>query len=92
MPMPKITIAGRTFKLPASRLARIAIGISLIVGGVLGFLPFLGFWMVPLGLMVLSIDIPVVRTWRRRTTVKLGSWLKKNHPKLANKLGFNRKE
>ncbi len=90
--MPKIKIAGRTFKLPTSRLARMVIGVLLILGGVLGFLPILGFWMVPLGLMVLSIDIPTVRRWRRKTTVKLGSWLKKKYPELAVKLGFARKE
>lgn len=92
MTMPKIKIAGRTFKLPTSRLARMAIGVLLVLGGVLGFLPILGFWMVPLGLMVLSIDIPAVRRWRRKTTVTLGAWLKKKYPELAVKLGFTRKE
>ena len=33
----------------------------LIVGGVLGFLPILGFWMVPLGLLLIAIDWPVLR-------------------------------
>jgi len=28
-----------------------------------------GFWMIPLGLLVLSIDLPVVRRWRRQLTV-----------------------
>ena len=92
MPMSKIKIAGKTYKLPASKLARITIGILLIVGGILGFLPILGFWMIPLGLMVLSIDIPAVRKWRRKTTVKFGAWLKQKHPGLATRLGFNHKK
>ncbi len=48
---------------------RIAAGLVLIVGGLLGFLPVLGFWMIPLGLLVLSIDLPTVRRWRRRLEV-----------------------
>jgi hypothetical protein len=34
-----------------------------------GFLPVLGFWMIPLGLLVLSVDLPIVRRWRRQLTV-----------------------
>jgi hypothetical protein len=37
--------------------------------GTLGFLPILGFWMIPLGLMVLSIDLPRVRRARRQAVV-----------------------
>jgi len=87
--MSKIIIAGKTYKVPASRLARMVIGGLLILGGMIGFLPILGFWMIPLGLMILSIDIPAVRRWRRKMEVKLGTWLKRDYPKLAVKLGFN---
>ncbi len=90
--MAKLKFGDRTLKLPTSRLARIIIGILLIFGGILGFLPILGFWMVPLGLMILSIDIPTVRRWRRKTTVKLGDWLIKSYPKVAHKLGFDGKK
>ena len=48
------------------KTARLALGFALIVGGLLGFLPILGFWMLPLGLVVLSVDVPVVRRYRRR--------------------------
>ena len=64
-----IRIGSRRFTLPASRLARVLIGCLLIVGGLLGFLPILGFWMIPLGFLVLSVDLPAVRRWRRRLTV-----------------------
>jgi hypothetical protein len=70
-------------------LLRIPIGILLVVGGFLGFLPVLGFWMVPVGVAVLSVDIPVVRRFRRNATVKIGIWLKKRYPSLAAKLGFS---
>jgi purine-cytosine permease-like protein len=74
--------------LPGSRLGRTIVGILLILGGFVGFLPILGFWMIPLGLIVLSIDFPIVRRWRRRFDVKFGGWLKRRYPRLAAKLGF----
>ncbi len=55
--------------MPRSRVGRIATGSALVVGGTLGFLPVLGFWMIPLGLIVLSHDLPVVRRLRRRLAV-----------------------
>ncbi len=67
-----IEIFGRKLPLPANRRWRIALGSGLVVGGLLGFLPILGFWMIPLGILVLSVDLIVVRRWRRRTTVKWG--------------------
>ena len=59
--------------LPGSRLVRVLIGILLILCGFLGFLPVLGFWMAPLGLLVLSIDLPFVRRWRRKLEVWWGN-------------------
>ena len=41
---------------------RLLAGIVLMVGGVLGFLPVLGFWMLPLGAAVAALD--VVPLWR----------------------------
>ena len=64
-----VRLGRHRIKLPGSRVARIGLGVFLIIGGVLGFLPIVGFWMIPLGLLVLSTDIPVVRRWARRLTV-----------------------
>jgi len=58
--------------LPGSAFLRVIVGCLLILGGCLGFLPVLGFWMVPLGLVVLSIDLPPVRRFRRRVEVWWG--------------------
>jgi hypothetical protein len=69
MPARKITVFGRQFTMPRSRRLRIAIGVLLLVCGVLGFLPVLGFWMLPLGLLVLSYEFATVRRWRRRVVV-----------------------
>jgi len=46
---------------PDARWIRIPTGFLLIVGGTLGFLPILGFWMVPLGVLLLALDIPPLR-------------------------------
>ena len=53
----RIRFGGRRLPLPQSRALRIALGGALVLGGVVGFLPILGFWMVPLGLFVLSVDL-----------------------------------
>lgn len=42
---------------------RTVIGIVLILLGVLGFLPVLGFWMIPAGLALIALDIPPLRRW-----------------------------
>ncbi|MEX3009224.1 hypothetical protein [Hoeflea sp. TYP-13] len=59
-------------KLPRSQLLRMGLGGLLVVGGILGFLPVLGFWMIPLGLLILSHDLPMVRRWRRKLAVRFG--------------------
>ena len=66
---PKIRLFDRHWHLPESKPVRLGIGILLVAGGLVGFLPILGFWMVPLGLFVLSVDLPIVRRWRRQLTV-----------------------
>jgi purine-cytosine permease-like protein len=68
-PARKITVFGREFTMPRSRGLRIAIGVVLVICGILGFLPILGFWMVPLGLLVLSYEFAFARRHRRRLVV-----------------------
>ncbi|WP_353471816.1 hypothetical protein PVT71_10935 [Salipiger sp. H15] len=36
---------------------RLVLGLLLICGGILGFLPILGFWMLPLGFAVAMLDV-----------------------------------
>lgn len=47
---------------------RTILGLLLVAGGIVGFLPVLGFWMIPLGVLVIGLDVkPVlqrVRAWR----------------------------
>lgn len=87
--MQRIRFSGRTVRLPGHPVVRILLGCLLLLGGFLGFLPVLGFWMVPLGLIVLAIDIPIARRLKRRLEVRLGRWLVKRSPKWARRLGFS---
>jgi len=77
--MSTIRIGKKTYKLPGSRILRTLLGLVLILGGLLWFLPVVGFWMLPLGLAVLSIDFPFVRRLRRRFEVW---WFGKAWPRL----------
>ena len=58
--------------IPKNRFARVTIGILLLIGGLLGFLPILGFWMFPLGIFILSADFPAFRKLRRKFDVFWG--------------------
>ena len=40
---------------------RSVLGLLFMVGGVLGFLPILGFWMLPLGAALIALDLPFTR-------------------------------
>jgi hypothetical protein len=64
-----IRIFGRDFPMPRSRPARVLIGVGLMILGMFGFLPVLGFWMLPLGLLVLSYEFAAVRRKRRRLQI-----------------------
>ena len=55
---------------------RSVVGVFLMVGGVFGFLPIVGFWMLPLGLAFIALDIPWTRhhihAWMARLEERLG--------------------
>ena len=69
---------------PEAKWLRIPLGGVLVLAGLLGFLPILGFWMLPLGALLLAEDIPLVRRptlraldaverwWERRLNSKQG--------------------
>ncbi|WP_423067667.1 hypothetical protein [Devosia sp. CN2-171] len=73
---------------PSSRLIRIPLGILLILGSIFSILPFLGIWMLPLGLFLIAIDLPFLQgpinrlsfwvqrkwtTWQRDRKAKKGN-------------------
>ena len=64
----------------SSGWVRVPVGLLLIIFGVFGFLPVLGFWMVPLGVLLLAQDIPFLRRPILRTLLWLErKWIKWKH-------------
>ncbi len=61
----------RWLRHPASRWARLPAGLVLIVGGVFSFLPVLGIWMLPLGLMLIAADVPFLQ----RPMARFAMWI-----------------
>ena len=66
---------------PGAVWVRIPLGILLVLGGIFSFLPVLGLWMLPIGLVFLAIDLPFLRrptawmlVWGERQLRKLRRW------------------
>ena len=83
-----INFLGKRMPVPSNIFLRVGLGLLCMLGGIFSFLPILGVWMLPLGLMILSIDFPPIRRFRRIATVKLVGWLKRRWPSLALRLGL----
>ena len=62
-------------------LVRVTIGMLLLLAGLLGALPILGFWMIPLGLLVLSLDF----RWARRGYLSIVLWFRQRRAAIARK-------
>jgi len=57
----RLARAVRWLRSPTSRWVRIPIGVLFIAGGVLWFLPILGLEMLPIGLLLLAQDVPILQ-------------------------------
>jgi len=58
---------------PSSRLVRIPLAILLIAGGIFSFLPVLGLWMLPLGLLLFAQDVPILQ----RPMARMLGWVER---------------
>jgi hypothetical protein len=67
----------RRLRQPSMIWLRIPTGFLLIVGGILSFLPLLGLWMLPLGLILLSDDFSSLRSLRTRVL----DWMERRYPR-----------
>lgn len=56
---------------PSGRLVRLPLALLFIAGGIFSILPLLGIWMLPLGVILLAIDVPPVRRWVVNTAPKI---------------------
>ena len=65
----KVARVLRSLRHPDSRWVRIPVGVLLMLGGVFSILPFLGLWMLPLGLLLIAYDVPFLRAPVGRFTI-----------------------
>ena len=64
-----IARALRKLRRPDARWLRIPVGLFFVVGGLASFLPVLGIWMLPLGLLLIAYDVPFLREPVGRFTI-----------------------
>jgi hypothetical protein len=60
LPRP-LSRAMRWTRQPALIWVRAPVSLLLVAGGAFSFLPVLGLWMAPLGLLLLAQDVPFLR-------------------------------
>jgi hypothetical protein len=58
---PRLARFLRWVRQPSARWVRWPLALVLMAGGIVGFLPVLGLWMLPLGLVLIAQDIPGLR-------------------------------
>ncbi len=75
---------------PGMILVRVPLGIVLILGGIFSFLPVLGIWMLPLGLLMLAVDIPPLRRPVGDAIVRLQRFISSIQRWYRAKFGRNR--
>ena len=76
----------RNLRHPDARWARLPVGVLFVLGGLLApLIPILGVWMIPLGLLLLAYDVPILR----RPTANFTIWC--THRWVALKGRFNRR-
>ena len=51
----------RWLRKPSSFAVRLVVVLLLILGGIFSFLPVLGLWMLPLGLLFIAQDVPLLQ-------------------------------
>ena len=66
----------RRLRRPGLRWVRIPVGALFVVGSFLSILPLFGLWMLPLGLVLLAEDLPLLRRGRDRVL----DWIERRRP------------
>ena len=64
----------RALRKPSLRWVRIPLAILFLLGGLMWFLPVLGLWMLPLGLLLLAEDYPPLQRPLRRCIIGFELW------------------
>jgi hypothetical protein len=55
-------------------VVRLPFALLLMAGGIFSFLPFLGLWMLPLGLLLLAVDVPMLRPRASAFSIRGRRW------------------
>lgn len=63
-----------SLRAPGAMLVRVPLALLLILGGIFSILPVLGLWMLPLGLLLLAIDVPVLRGPLAALIIRVRRW------------------
>lgn len=64
---PRLRRAIERLRRPEARWLRRAVAVLFILGGMLWFLPVVGLWMLPLGLILIAEDHP----WLKRKLARI---------------------
>lgn len=75
---------------PGWHIVRIPMALLLVLGGVFSFLPVLGLWMLPLGMLVLAVDVPPLRRPVGDAIVRLQRLITNSRRRLRDAFGKNR--
>ncbi|ABD06219.1 hypothetical protein RPB_1509 [Rhodopseudomonas palustris HaA2] len=70
---------------PSSKYVRLPVGVLLVGGGVFSFLPVLGLWMLPLGLVLIAQDVPALE----KPTARTLGWLERKWVARQRKKGVD---
>lgn len=73
----------RRLRHPRARWLRLPVGLLLVLGGVFSILPVLGLWMLPIGLLLLAADVPVLR----RPMARFAVWAAEGWARLRRRFG-----
>jgi hypothetical protein len=57
------------------RKARLPIACAMILGSFLSILPVFGLWMLPLGLMLLALDVPRLQPVVANLLIRVRRWI-----------------
>ena len=77
----RVSVFIRWLRKPSSFAGRVIVAFMLVIGGVFSFLPVLGLWMLPLGLLLISQDVPFLQ----KPLVATLAWLESKWVSLKGK-------
>ena len=72
----------RTLASPGHRLVRIPVGMVLVFGGLISILPLFSIWMLPIGLLLIAVDVPPLKRPVAGFIIHSHRWLTKRKRRL----------